>query len=695
MRWRWATIGLAAAVLAAGLTGAAVWRAERAENSAPEIANPFLPPGVVDRGWPFVRGADFDGHSPEMQLADAWPAGGPPIVWRRTLGEGYSSLVAGGGRVYTQYQDAGGQFVVCLDVATGETVWRYRYDWPFGLGEMYPGPRATPTLAHGRIYFAGPSGLVGCLNDRGRLVWSVNVTEKFDGQGTGFGYSCSPTVVDDLVILPVGSKGAAMVALNAHDGSVAWRGGDQSASYTPAYPIMVDGQRQVVGYMENTVVGHDLATGEQLWVHELSKGYDEHAAWPIFHDGYLWIAAPFQVGSELLKLSGGQGASAVSVRPSKIMSNDVASSVLIGEHIYGFDLCESQTKRGRPSRGTFRCIDFHTGEVRWSQGDAERRRVWPPRDGRDDAAELPIGHASFLVADGKLILLNDTGELILARATPERYEELGRATVLADEICWTSPALHGGCVFARNHAEAVCVYVGSPELCAAMNASTRPPPGRSWSVNLQTLATALGVRPSDTHSIPSIRQFVSWYGFSLATIAIALPMAWMVGFILAAKSVQPKLASCANSKPNYRILFLASLMLSGFTGPLVLSRWSNAFIFTWPVVIFAVLLATVEALPLAHRDANAARVRRRSLFVVSVFAAVCGLYFLACRELGLRAQWTFLTGFAAALPIAIIAKIYARRTPLPWPLNLILDVLGFTAYYWASVGLMVWAVPYD
>ncbi len=171
-------IGLAAAVLVASVGGAAVWRAGRAKNFTPEIANPFLPPGEIDRGWPFIRGAGFDGHSPETQLADAWPAGGPPIVWRRPLGEGFSSLVVGDGRVYTQYQDASGQFVVCLDSATGETIWRYRYDWPFELGEKYPGPRATPTLVHGRIYFAGPSGLIGCLSDRGKLVWSVNVTEK-------------------------------------------------------------------------------------------------------------------------------------------------------------------------------------------------------------------------------------------------------------------------------------------------------------------------------------------------------------------------------------------------------------------------------------------------------------------------------------------------------------------------------------
>jgi outer membrane protein assembly factor BamB len=93
--------------------------------------NPFLSREARDRGWPFIRGPDFDGRSPEIHLADLWPSDGPPVLWTRVLGQGYSAFTAAEDRVFTQYQTLAGQYVVCLDARTGETIWEYRYDWPY------------------------------------------------------------------------------------------------------------------------------------------------------------------------------------------------------------------------------------------------------------------------------------------------------------------------------------------------------------------------------------------------------------------------------------------------------------------------------------------------------------------------------------------------------------------------------------
>jgi hypothetical protein len=131
--------------------------------------NPFLAPGEPDRGWPFIRGPDFNGHSAEIHLANSWPSEGPPVLWNRPLGQGYSAFTAAGNRVFTQYQTLGGQYVICLNADTGQTLWEYRYDWPYEAGGVYPGPRATPTLADGGVYFAAPSGMVGCLSWEGDL----------------------------------------------------------------------------------------------------------------------------------------------------------------------------------------------------------------------------------------------------------------------------------------------------------------------------------------------------------------------------------------------------------------------------------------------------------------------------------------------------------------------------------------------
>lgn len=163
-------------------------------------------------GWPHLRGGNYDGVSTEMGLVDSFPASGPPVLWVKELGQGYGSLVAQKNRVYTQYQTLAGQFVLCMNAENGETVWSYRYDWPFEVAGQYPGPFSTPTLAEGHVYFTTPAGSVSCLTLDGKLVWSRDLKEEFGGMGTDFGYACSPTVVDGKVVLPVGGRGAGVVA---------------------------------------------------------------------------------------------------------------------------------------------------------------------------------------------------------------------------------------------------------------------------------------------------------------------------------------------------------------------------------------------------------------------------------------------------------------------------------------------------
>ena len=288
-----------------------------------------------------------------------------------------------------------------------------------------------------------PAALWGVsTRQSGQLLWSHNPVREFAGKGIDFGYSCSPTIADGKVILPVGGAGASLVALDAVTGAVVWRGGDDAASYTPAYPILFRGRKCVLGYLQNALVCHDLQTGERLWRHALSSGYDEHSAWPIYREPYLWISSAFQAGSELLELTGDPQAPTRTVWKSDHLSNDIFSSVLIGGELFGFDLREAQAKVHRPSRGTFTCMDFATGKVHWTQGDPrQRRRSNEPATPSDMRVDAPIGHATVIAADGKLILFNDTGELILARAISNGYEELGRVSVLSGEICWTQPVL--------------------------------------------------------------------------------------------------------------------------------------------------------------------------------------------------------------------------------------------------------------
>ena len=202
----WLGVALLAVLLVADVRSVIVPRpAARPRADGPGPATRPAP----GPGWPHRRGPRYDAISEETGLAESWPAEGPPVLWTLELGQGYSGLIAVGDRVFTQTQTLYRQAVVCLDADTGQTLWEHNYGWPYEAAGMYPGPRATPTWHGGRIYFAGPRGLVGCLDAAdGRPLWSVNVKEQFAGRGFDFGYSCSPLVEEGKVILPAGGRGA-------------------------------------------------------------------------------------------------------------------------------------------------------------------------------------------------------------------------------------------------------------------------------------------------------------------------------------------------------------------------------------------------------------------------------------------------------------------------------------------------------
>jgi outer membrane protein assembly factor BamB len=628
--------------------------------------NPFLSEGVPDRGWPFVRGVHFDGHSPEVHLAERWPESGPPVLWHRPLGQGYSAFAAAGDRLFTQYQTLSGQFVACLAADTGATIWEYRYDWPFETAGLYPGPRATPTLYEGRIYFAAPSGLVGCLTWDGSLVWQVGVREKFGGRGTDFGYSCSPTVVDGLVILPVGGPGASLVALDARDGATRWQGGDDPASYTPALPISVGGRKQVLGYLENSLAGFDQSDGRLLWRLDLSQGYDEHAAWPIFVEPHLWISAPFKWGSSLLDLSAPE-AEPPTVWHVPLLSNDVFSSVYHEGALYGFDLKDVQAKSHRASRGVFRCLDFQTGKAMW---DSDK-----------------TGHCSVLYADGKLFLMNDQGELIVARATPDRYEELSRASVLAGEIGWTPPALDRGRLFVRNQKVAACVYIGDPALLD-LDPKLQPltvaeiPQG-----TYHDLAAIMGVEPEYAMDVPSNAWLQNWFSVGL----ILLGVSWLFAYVLQLTSrlvLRHPLGNAATRRIFWGVAFVLGCVA---TTPLSIRR--GEFVFTWPVALFVMFQIAVNQIQMKPPANGQKASEWRAWLVVFGFITICLAYFLLCRRLSLAFEWVYLAGFPAALIPLLAGRWLAPKIRWPFVIEIASAACAFTCYFWISVALLWWKYP--
>jgi outer membrane protein assembly factor BamB len=639
---------------------------QRAAAADTGRSSPFLPAGTEDRGWPFVRGPHFDGHSPEIHLADRWPDTGPPVLWHRTLGQGYSSFVAREDRVFTQYQTLSGQYVVCLAAETGEIIWEHHYDWPFEAAGLYPGPRATPTIDGNRIFFASPAGLVGCLSWEGGLIWQVNVHDKFLGKGTEFGFASSPTVVDGLLLIPVGGPGASLVALDAKDGTTRWQSGNDPASYVPAYPVAVQGRKLVFVYLQNALACFDQEDGRQIWRMDLSTGYDEHAAWPICVDGKLWISAPFKFGSRLFDVADCPPLPPI-VWQSQLLSNDVYSSVYDQDALFGFDLRDVQAKLHRSSRGVFRCLDFATGD-----------RLWETTE---------TGHCSVLVADGKLFLFNDQGELIVARATRERYAELARCTVLPGEIGWTGPALDRGRLFVRNQKFAACVYLGDPALFHTTG-NTKPitvaeiPKRRYYD-----LAVIMGVEPEYAMDSPSVQWLKTWFVVGLALLVAATALG---AFVRTAWDL------VWGSKPRLELsgpLIRTIAMVLGCGAMTPLSYWRGEFVFTWPVALFAAFDAAVCQVRLSRGATGEIRASWRERIVVCVFLVVCLVYFVLCRRLSLAFEWVFLAGFPAALPWLLLSRWLETRVRRPAVLAILLAGLAYSSFFWSSVAMLWWKYP--
>jgi len=616
-------------------------------------------PSVAD--WPHLRGPHYDGVSRETGLAPRWPAEGPPQLWQRDLGQGHSGFIVAQGRLYTQRQTFAGQAVLCLAPDTGETIWETRYDWAWQPRGAYPGPYATPTWHAGKVYYSSPSGIVGCLDaTSGAAIWSVNVKERFKGKGYGFGYAITPLVENDLVILPVGGEEASVVALHVDDGKVVWSSGSDPASYCPVLPITLGGRRCVVAYLQNALAILDLATGEILHRHPLSTGYDEHSAWPIYREPYLLLAASFRAPAALYAVRAGPDGKLQCVpRWSKrILANDVSSSVLIGDHLFGFDLHQLQSSKHRPSRGVFKCLDWDSGAAAWETDK--------------------VGHASLAAADGKLFLLNDSGELILAKADPAAFQELGRVRLFDDEICWTPPTLWKGRLFVRSPSRGVCLFVGEPDALPSGVTTTKiTPQPRGWKIGMFWLFGRERDFPNDAFSE---RELFTWFTACLAILAAAVPLSWLVRVCIR-RTLGREIASL----PTY----WGWVILMGLLGPAVGGVLWETMLFTWPVCLFAVFQCVVFTACWAAQDPHDRRRRWLArLGFVALLAAGYGFY-SGCALAGMFVGWTFLFGFLTALPVSLLAGWAWLRERAAWIVASI-TIFAFAMFFWGAQALLLW-----
>ena len=380
--------------------------------------------------WPQWRGPTRDGVSTEAIDATRWPATGPEVAWEAQVGIGFASVSVSEGRAYTAGHVRGKDVVWCLDVDGGVVLWKREYEAELGDDLHEGGPGATPTVAGGRVYTIDKQGMTLCLDARsGDVVWKRDLKREAGVRPNEWGLAGSPLVWNDRIILNVGPAG---MALDRRTGKTVWSSGKKDAGYASPIHNRPAGATadSVLVFAGNELVGVDPSSGRVGWRHPWRTGYDNNNADPIV-SGRRILISTYDLGAACLEPDG----ASVAVRwKTRAIFTHMAPPVLVGEHIYGF----SGHHARRPG---FRCVHVPSGELRWQQRD------------------FPAG--SILSAGGALVILDGKGELVIARADPQRFAPIARARVLRGR-CWTPPALANGRLYVRNAQGLLkCLSVGA------------------------------------------------------------------------------------------------------------------------------------------------------------------------------------------------------------------------------------------
>jgi outer membrane protein assembly factor BamB len=393
--------------------------------------------------WPQWRGPHRNGVSAEKGLLAQWPADGPPLIWQaKDVGDGYSTPSVVGNRLYfISNEGLEDEYVQARSTGDAKQIWR-RHIGKVGpnQGPHYPAARSTPTVDGALLYALGSDGDLACLeSETGEIRWTKNLATDFGGQPGKWAYAESPLVDGDVVVCTPGGSEATLLALNKKTGEVVWKsqvpGGDDAAY---ASIIVVDsvGPKQYVQFLGKGLVGVDAKTGKFLWRYDrTAQGSPANIPTPVARDELVYSAAG-RSGGGLVKLSvEGDKADAVQVYFESKMPSSIGGSVRVGDYLYGTN-----------SQGLM-CVEFATGELKWQNRG--------------------VGAGSVCVADGRIYIHGEKGDVALVEVTPEEYREKGRFA-LPDQPdrgrsqAWAYPVIAGGKLYIRDLGSLWCYDIADP-----------------------------------------------------------------------------------------------------------------------------------------------------------------------------------------------------------------------------------------
>ncbi|MDA1141836.1 MAG: PQQ-binding-like beta-propeller repeat protein [Planctomycetota bacterium] len=384
--------------------------------------------------WPDWRGPNRDGVSTETGWLAPWPPQGPPILWRQSLGNGYTTVTIVGDKLFTmgnqRINGSETDLVYCLNPETGEEIWKYSY--PCRRGH-FEGTRMVPIPDGDRVYTLSREGNLFCLNvDDGSVKWSKDLHREYGLNSHRHGMSCHPLVVDEKLILEIGGSDASVIAINKTTGQEIWRSGKDKLGYSSPILYREKGERRMAIFTGSALLGMNPDNGDIFWRTPWEPEFQVSVATPIFKDNRVFVSSGYGPGCAVYEFN---DRSVKTVWRSEVIINHYNACVRVGDYLYGFD--GGYTSRARTQ--FLKCIEFDTGKEIWQQSG--------------------MGKGALMVADGKLIILSETGKLIIAKASPAGYEEL-QSVQLLQRKCWTMPVLSNGRIYCRDEAgNMVCVGV--------------------------------------------------------------------------------------------------------------------------------------------------------------------------------------------------------------------------------------------
>lgn len=391
--------------------------------------------------FPNFLGPGRDQSVENVVLSRDWQTQPPKLLWKQPIGTGWSGFAIVNHYALTLEQQGTIEFATCYDVKTGELQWSHGTETRYELLVAGTGPRSTPTIDEGRVYTFGATGWLSCLDGAtGRALWKHNLREMYDisdaeeHAAIQFGRSNSPLVINDLVVIPVGGplgkKRAGLVAFHKHTGERVWEGDDRNASYSSPVPATIGGVPEILIVNEDSVSGHDPQTGRTLWefpwLGTTSGDANVSQAVPVGNDR-VFLSKGYVRGAALLKIDSGPDGTQTARdlwKNPQVLKTKFTNVVLYSGYVYGL------------SDGILECVDLESG-----------KRAW--KDGR-------YGHGQILLVGDLLLVLSETGELVLIQPDPrEKNHVLSRMQVLEGKT-WNPLALSGKYLLVRNAEQAAC-----------------------------------------------------------------------------------------------------------------------------------------------------------------------------------------------------------------------------------------------